>query len=199
MKSRPAGSAPASDGWFASRSIRTKVGAAVAVLALLTLVIAGAAVSSLNAARSNLDHIVAMNRAYKETMDTLVLAQMRTRILLPMVGTSPTVADRQTWMKEMDATDKIIVDATKKLQDAGVATLLPSWSTYQQDYANWLTQRKKVTDAGLAMDNAAFQKETTAAVPMVKQYGASQTATSKQLGDTSTPWRRTPPTRWTAR
>ena len=170
-------------GWFANRSIRTKFGATVAVLALLTLAISGTAIASLNAARNNLEQIVAMNRTYKETMDTLVLAQMRTRILLPMVGTAPTATDRQTWMKEMDATDKIVDTATKKLQDAGVATLLPSWGKYQQDYATWLVQRKKVTDAGLAMDSAAFAKETAAAIAPVKAYSASQSVASKELGD----------------
>ena len=81
-------------GWFANRSIRTKFGATVAVLALLTLAIAGTAIASLNAARNNLEQIVAMNRTYKETMDTLVLAQMRTRILLPLVGTCPLYTSR---------------------------------------------------------------------------------------------------------
>lgn len=108
---------------------------------------------------------------------------MRTRILLPMVGTSPTKTDRQQWMSEMDKTDQIIEDATAKLEDAGITSIAPSWATYQQDYATWTEQRKKVTDAGLAMNSAAFQKETAAAVPLVKQYSASQAATSKEVGD----------------
>ena len=170
-------------GWFANRSIRTKIATALSVILALTLVIAGAGVTALNSAKSNLDDIVSMNRTYKETMDTLVLAQMRTRILLPMVGTSPTKADRETWMKEMTSTDKIIADSTKKLEDAGVATLVPGWAKYQQDYATWRAKRDKVTDAGLAMDAEAFQKQTSESVPLVKTYSASQAQASKELGD----------------
>ena len=113
-------------GWFADRSIKTKIASALGVLLLLTLVIAGVGVSSLNSARANLHDIVGMNRTYKETLDTLVLAQMRTRILRPMVGTSPTKTDRQQWMSEMDKTDQIIEDATAKLEDAGITSIAPS-------------------------------------------------------------------------
>ena len=133
----------------ADRSIRSKILAVIAVLAVVALGIGALAVTQLNRVAASAEGLASLQSGLSADVSLVHQGQLKARMIVAQLGAVELTSAQNDWMNKQTANDTEVNDAISRVQAVMAATpkdeQSASWAAFTPDYEAWI----KVRDAQL--------------------------------------------------
>ncbi len=166
-----------------NRSVRTQILTAVGALALVSLVVAGLALTGMSRQSATTQQLVRVQGGLAADRAIVQQDQLKARLLVAQVAASTSKDQKQIWAQQVAANDNELAAATARLDRAGGAAVMPSWAAFVTGFERWKSLRDTVLlPAALAGQDEAYSRAAIdQSEPLVRTYLASLDAAGHEL------------------
>ncbi len=153
----PTGTRRGPAAWFRDRSVRTRILSAIGLLAAVSVGAGAFATTSLQQAADDTAHLAEMQRDVVATRGLVHQGQLKARLIVAQLAAVHSPVHTEEWLEKQRENDAELADAAAAFEAAGGPAAAPSWTLFQDAYAEWVDVRdQQLLPAALTGDEAAY-------------------------------------------
>jgi methyl-accepting chemotaxis protein len=157
---------------LADRGVKAKILAAVGVVGLVSVIVAGTAVVSSNRLKAATEELATLQHTLVTDRGTVHQDQLKARMLIAQVAAVHGDEAKATWADKIADNDAELDAAVRRIDAAGGQKVMPTWDAFKTHFGQWRMLRDgDLLFAARMGDNATYtQLMESKSQPMIDVF-----------------------------
>jgi len=159
-------------GWFANRSVQTKILAVVGLMAVVSLLSAAISFTALGRTAADTELLVTIESTSADARDKVYEGQLTARLIVARLAATRDDDDVARLLAQQEENDAAMAQAFARVEAVPESAEADSWLKFRSGYDDWLSLRQdRLVPLAISGDIVAFESaESGIGQPMVEAY-----------------------------